>query len=125
MSIQGLYSIDPTTQKAATKLKGLTIHQSPIPMAENIRIIVPDPEGQKQHKSLCTDLLTGHATSKGIHLCKMGTAPTSLVDQLLPQKLAATLAKEVKAPTRGFQIYPFKTYGDLLRFKKGDGSEPE
>ena len=125
MFLQGLYSIDPTTQKATTKLMELTIHQCPIPMAENMRIIVPDPEGQKQHKPLCTDLLTGHAASKGIHLCKMGTAPSTLVDQLILQKLAAALAKEVKAPNHGFQIFPFRTYGDLLRFKKGAGSEPE
>ena len=54
-----------------------------------------------------------------------GTTPTALVDQLLPQKLAAALAKEVKASNHGFQIYLFKTYGDLLRFKKEVGSEPE
>ena len=122
MFLQGLYSIDPTTQKATTKQIVLTIHQCPIPMAENMRIIVPAPEREKQHKPLCTDLLTGHAASKGIHLCKMGTTPATLMDQLHPQKLAAALGVDVKASNNR---YPFKTYGDLLRFKKGVGSEPE
>ena len=86
MFLKGLYLTDPTTQKATSKLMELTTHQCPMPMAENMRIIVPAPEVHRQHKPLCTDLLTVHAASNGIHLCEMGTTPIDMADQLLQKK---------------------------------------
>ena len=125
MFLQGLHSTDPTTQKVTSKLMELTIHQCLIPMAENMRIIVPALEVHMQHKPLCTDLLTGHAASKDIHLCKRGTTPIDLANQLLPKKIASALGADIKASNHGFQVYLFKTYGDILGFKKGVGTEPE
>ena len=93
-------------------------------MAENMRIVVPAPEAHKQHKPLCTDLLTGYAASKGVHLCKMCTTPKTLADTLIPKKMATILGADAKSFS-DFQVYPFKTFGDLLRFTRGADSKPD